>query len=152
MEADSARTDFANVLRGALALDDGDKRRLLELMVRVTALDPPNDEGALTPPADTDGGELDRQEAVAEWLQKIRTEPAWTQLVLLEDAIAAGDPDEAQPLQAAHRQLLLDNPPLAVRRAVVRIASDQPIGVVVGLVGLVLALFTIGRGLFHLAF
>ena len=53
MEADSARTDFANVLKGALALDDGDKRRLLELMIRVTAVDPPSVEAASTPPAET---------------------------------------------------------------------------------------------------
>ena len=39
MERDRMDADFAGVLKGALALPEEDKRRLAELMVRVTTPD-----------------------------------------------------------------------------------------------------------------
>lgn len=143
--------DFAGILKGALALPEQDKRRLAELMARLTSLDRASDSVAVQPrEQETEAAPLPN---AAEWLQTIRSEPAWVQLQLLEDAInGADDPSELQLLRAAHKMLLQENPPVAVRRAVVRVAEEHPIGICVGAVGLLFALFALGRGVLHLAF
>ena len=140
--------DFAGVLKGALALPEEDKRRLAELMVRVTT--PDAAVPAIAPPPDSQPAEAP-QVGAAEWLRSIRGEPAWVQLQLVDAALeTADDAAEAQVLRDAQRAMLQENPPLAVRRAVVRLASEHPIGICVGALGLLLALAALGRGLFHL--
>lgn len=153
MEKEQMELDFAGVLRGALALPEEDKRRLAEVMSRVT--DSSLAIGSTAPLAGQPShAELEEpQTTAAEWVLKIRGEPAWTQLQLLEEAIeSADDPSELQVLQSAHKTLLQENPPLAVRRAVVRVASQHPVGFCVGALGLLLALTALGRGLVRLAF
>lgn len=150
MEKEVMDGDFAGILKDALALTEEDKRRLAELMVRVTA---PDRAGAVAVQAREQQPEDTPQVGAAEWLQKIRGEPAGMQLQLLEDAIeVADDLSELQLLRAAHKALLHDNPPLAVRRAVARVAAEHPVAICVGTVGLLLAMFALGRGAFHLAF
>lgn len=145
--------DFAGVLRGALALPEEDKRRLAEIMSRVTgsslAIGATAPLAAHPPQAVLE----EPQVTAAEWVLRIRNEPAWDQLQLLEDALeSADDPSELQVLQSAHKTLLQENPPLAVRRAVVRVASQHPVGICVGALGLLLALTALGRGLVRLIF
>lgn len=150
MEKESMDADFAGILKGALALPEEDKRRLAELMIRVTAPDRATEEVVQEREQRPEGAPL---VSAADWLQKIRGETAWVQLQLLDDAIdVADDPSELQLLRAAHKALLHDNPPVAVRRAVERVAGEHPFGICVGAVGLLLALFALGRGVFHLAF
>lgn len=143
--------DFGGILKAALALPEQDKRRLAELMARLTAPDQATDSVAAQ--RRERASEVAPPPNAAEWLQTIRSEPVWVQLQLLEDAINdADDPSELQLLRAAHKMLLQENPPVAVRRAVVRVAEAHPTGICVGAVGLLFALFALGRGVFHLAF
>lgn len=140
--------DFTGVLKGALALPEEDKRRLAEIMVRVTT--PDAAAPAIAPAPSSQPVEAPQVGAV-EWLRSIRGEPAWVQLQLVDDALeTADDAAEAQVLRDAQRAMLQENPPLAVRRAVVRVASEHPIGICVGALGLLLALIALGRGLFRL--
>lgn len=150
MEKDRMDADFAGVLKGALALPEEDKRRLTELMVRVTT---PDAAGAAITPAPSPRADDATLLGAAGWLHKIRGEAAWVKLQLLEDALeSTDDSSELQVLREAHKALLQDNPPLAIRRAVVRVASDHPVGICVGGLGLLLALVALARGLFHLVF
>lgn len=151
MQNEVMNVDFAGVLRGALALPEEDRRRLAELMVRLTS---PESTGAIAVAPPTHAAADDAQEVTAtEWLKKIGGEPAWVQLQLVEAALdSAEDPSEQQVLRDAHAQLLQDNPPIAVRRAVVRLASEHPLGICVGAVGLLLAVAALAGRLFHLAF
>jgi hypothetical protein len=150
MEGERMDADFAGVLKGALALSEEDKRRLAELMVRVTAPEAARTAIAPAPePRADDAPEI----GAAEWLRKIRTEPAWVQLQLIEDALESTDEaSELQVLRDAQKALLQENPPLAIRRAVERVASEHPVGICIGGLGLLLALIALLRGLFHLVF
>lgn len=142
--------DFAGVLKGALALPEDDRRRLAELMVRVTAPEAPP---AQIVPAPDPRAESPPEAGAAEWVLKIRTEPASVQLQLIEDALeSTDDASELQVLREAHRALLQENLPLAVRRAVERVASEHPVGICVGALGLLLAVVALARGVFRLVF
>lgn len=153
MENEQMELDFAGVLRGALALPEEDKRRLAEVMSRVTDSSPAVGTTVALAGHPPQAVLEEPHVTAAEWVRKIRDEPAWDQLQLLEDAIErADDPSELQVLQTAHKTLLQENPPLAVRRAVVRLASQHPVGICVGASGLLLALTALGRGLVRLAF
>lgn len=104
------------------------------------------------PPAPEPTAE-DPEQSAAVWVQQLLGEPLWAQVQLLDDAMAgAEDPGELQVLEEAQAKLLRENPPLAVRRAVVRLAIDHPIGVCAGGVGLLLAVAGLFRGAFRLAF
>lgn len=150
MEGKPMDADFAGVLKGALALPEEDKRRLAELMVRVTA---PGATPVQIAPAPEPRAESAPEIGAAEWVLKIRGEPASVQLQLIEDALeSTDDVSEVQVLREAHKELLQENPPLAIRRAVERVASEHPIGICVGGVGLLLALVAFARGVFHLVF
>lgn len=152
MENEVANVDFAGVLKGALSLPEEDRRRLAELMVRVTRANE-TATGITLAPSEPSLPEGAREQSASEWLQTIRGEPAWVQLQLLEAALeSTDDPSELEVLRNAHKQLLQDNPPIAVRRAVVRLASEHPLGICVGAAGLLLAVVAFASRLFHLAF
>jgi hypothetical protein len=144
---------LADVLKGALALSADDQAQLCSVLLRITAL-PASPLDVVPPSAEhaTDQA-AHEQQAVENWLQQVQREPVWTQLLLLDDALAGIDSEEeASALRAARTQLLQANPPIAVRRAVVDLASQHPIGVCVGAVGLAVALFGLGRVLLRLLF
>lgn len=148
MEGDRMNGDFAGVLKSALALPEEDKRRLAELMNRVTATDAMRVQIA---PAPETGAETTPEIGAAEWVLAIRGESASVQVQLIEDALASTeDPSELQVLRGAQKVLLQENPPLAIRRAVERVAAEHPVGICVGGAGLLLALIAVARGLFRL--
>jgi hypothetical protein len=144
---------FADVLRGALALAADDQARLCSVLQRITALPAPPS-SAIPPAAALTPEEVAHEEQTLEtWLQQIRCEPVWTQLLLLDDALAGVDSEEeASAIRAARTRLLQANPPIAVRRAVVDLASQHPMGVCVGAVGLAVAIIGLGRVLLRILF
>lgn len=149
MEPKALGADLSGVLKGALSLPEEDQRRLCEIMVRLTSGVPST--GAEPPSVEpsADGSQV----GAAEWLQQIQGHPLWVQVQLLDDALASvEEPDELEVLREAQNRLLSENPPLAVRRAVVRLAVQHPVGMCAGAVGLLLAIAAAARGLFRLVF
>ncbi|MEJ8838098.1 hypothetical protein [Ramlibacter sp. AN1133] len=144
---------MAEVLAGAMALPAEDQARLCSLLQRLTA----DSSCAASARSSADGPSAvpgsPGQEAVQDWLAQIAREPAWTRLLLLEDALEnIGCAGEASVLQAARSALLQANPATAVRHAVVALASQHPIAVCVGVVGLAVAVSGLARVLLRLVF
>jgi hypothetical protein len=145
------QAQFADVLRGALTLLPDDQERLCSVLQRITAL--PVAAFPAHPPAHAPDQVAQEAQTLEDWLQQIQCEPVWTQLLLLDDALANVDSEEeASALRAARTRLLQANPPIAVRRAVVDLASQHPIGVCVGAAGLAVALVGLGRVLLRILF
>jgi hypothetical protein len=144
---------FADVLRGALALPPGDQAQLCSVLQRITAL-PAAPLEVVIPSAEHAPDQVAHEvQALENWLQQIQRESAWIQLLLLDDALVGVDSEEeASPLRAARTRLLQANPPIAVRRAVVDLARQHPLAVCVGAAGLAVALFGVGRVLLHILF
>lgn len=155
MQPASSPPEFAQTLRDVLALPPEDQARLQAVLERVTgslsrSSAPPSVAMSLAPAPMADA---EQQVDVAEWLQQVRALPAWTQLQLLDEALeSADDPQEFALLEGARSQLLHLHPPLAVRRAVVALATRQPIATCVGSVGLVVGVIGIGRVLARVVF
>jgi hypothetical protein len=147
------QAQFADVLRGALTLPPDDQAQLCSVLQRITAL-PASPLDVVPPFAELAADKVAHHEQTLEnWLQQIQCEPVWTQLLLLDDALANVDSEEeTSALRAARTQLLHANPPIAVRRAVVDLASQHPTGVCLGSVGLAVALFALGRVLLRILF
>ena len=155
MQPAAAPPEFAQTLRDVLALPPEDQARLQAVLERVTGsvAARPAPASVPMPMAPAPAVAAEQQVDVAEWLQQVRALPAWTQLQLLDEALeSTEDPQEFAPLEAARRQLLHAHPPLAVRRAVVALASRQPIATCVGSVGLVVGVIGIGRVLARIVF
>lgn len=153
MEDDGRGSELADVLQRVLALHPDDQRRLRDILVSLAGA-----QAGAQPPVESvttyDSGGAEGAEAhVAQWLDQVRREDPWSQLYLLDEAIErAEDEEEARSLREARSRLLQENPPIAVRSAIVRLATERPMAVGAGSVGLILALFALGRGLFHLMF
>lgn len=152
MEQGDMKSDFPHVLSGALSLSADDQQQLCAVLVRVTS------RGA-APVVQQEEASLARAEEMseelgaAEWLKLIEADPPWTKVQLLDDALGrVDDADEQEVLTTALNSLLREHPPLAVRRAVSRVAVEHPIGICVGATGLLLGLFAIGRGVLRLLF
>src|SRR5262249_47775946 len=101
MQATSA-SRFAEVLAGALALPAEDRVRLCSVLERLTELSPSPAQGMSSANEHTTEPGLPSEEALEPWLAQIARQPAWNQLLLLDDALenvyAEG---EASALQAA---------------------------------------------------
>lgn len=147
MGAASMQTEFTEILKGALALSQEDQARLCSVLQRVTGA-----AGNLA--ADSVPEPLSESErTVQDWLQQIRGEAPWIQLVFLDDALEAEDAVvKRAALDAARTQLLRDHPPLAIRRAVTDLAARHPAGVCVGALGLLIGVFGLARQVVRLLF
>src|SRR5689334_23002622 len=107
---------FADVLADALALPMEDQARLCSVLERLTEHSPA---AVASPPSPNADAPEPGQQQLEAWLAQIASEPAWTQLLLLDDAMERVDSEaEASPLKAARTRLLQANPATAVRRAV----------------------------------
>ena len=148
----STPPEFAQTLRDVLALPADDQVRLHAVLERVTgAIHSPSALQMVAAPLPA--GDPAPQEDVTQWLVQVRELPVWTQLQLLDEALASAvAPEEMALLESARSQILRAHPPLAVRRAVVALATRQPIATSVGSVGLVVGVFGIGRLLARLMF
>ena len=130
--------EFAQTLRDVLALPPEDQARLCSVLERVTASARGEPLLAPAPRPLAFAQDLPQELETAQWLEQLRGLPAWTQLQLLDEALETADaPHDVALLEAARIQLLHAHPPLAVRRAVVALATRQPIATCVGSVGLV---------------
>lgn len=142
--------DLASVLKDALSLPLDDRRRLTEVMqsVALAGVQAGSVEVVAVATLREDLPDLQG------WLDKIAVEtPPWTRLQLLEDAIEhAETQEEIAALTQARRALLDGNPPVAMRKAVVEMATNQPTGIVFGALGLLMAIATLARGAFRLVF
>lgn len=148
MHMDQSSSDFAAVLKDALSLPAEDRRRLTEVMQRVAHAGPQIPGSVETVPAAPEP-EADLQG----WLESIEAETPWTRLQLLEDALERAETDEeVAALTQARRALLDGNLPVAMRRAVVELATNHPTGIVFGALGIVIAIATLGRGALRLVF
>ena len=144
-------SEFAEVLAGALSLPAEDRLRLCSVLERLAPVSP----SSALPAAcvhTADPGESS-QATLEEWLAQVTRAPAWSQLLLLDDALESVDSDsQASALQAARTRLLQANPAIAVRHAVVALASRHPIGVCLGALGLTVAVFGLARILLRIVF
>ncbi len=143
---------FGAVLTQALRLNPKDQLRLGDLMNRVARAD-----GATSASADVGVAALDEAPAAVSlqhWLQTLADLTPWQRFQLIEDAIENTEPgtSDGAALEKARRDLLNENPTLNLRLAVQRAAGDHPGWVIVGLVGLLLAVGTLGHSLFRLIF
>lgn len=145
-----ANDAFGSVLTQALQLEAKDQERLADLMNRVArrneTVNPPAVVGESQ--SDASSGELEQ------WLQTLSELTPWQRLQLIEDAIEnteAGTTNGAE-CEKARRELLNEHPALNVRLAIQRSAAEHPGRVVIGVIGLLLAIGTLGHGLFRLVF
>lgn len=146
---------FGTVLAQALRLNPKDQERLGDLMNRVARAD-----GRTDAPVDVSvAGPSEVATAtdaitLEQWLQSLADLAPWQRFQLIEDAIEKTEPGTAEGLALvkARRELLNDNPTLNLRLAVQRAAAEHPGRVVGGLIGLLLAIGTLGHGLFRLIF
>lgn len=87
------------------------------------------------------------------WLSELQGKPEWEQLKHLDRTEELDLTDEERAaVDAARTQLLDGNPRLSIRRAIAVEASARPMAVVIGLVGLGVALVALARGLFRVLF
>ena len=143
---------FGALLTQALSLHPNDQERLRDLMNRVARAD-----GTSSTAEEVRVGAAEEAPAavsLAEWLQTLTGLTPWERFQLIEDAIESTEPgtSEGAALEKARRDLLNDNPTLNLRLAVQRAAGDHPGWVIVGLVGLLLAVGTLGHSLIRLIF
>lgn len=153
MPAAPAPPEFAQTLRDVLALPAEDQARIHSVLERVTGAvhDTASLQIVAAPLARSN--DASPQQEAAQWLEQLRELPPWTQLQLLDEALeAAEDPQEHALLESARSDLLHTYPPLAVRRAVVVLATRQPIATCIGSVGLVVGVIGIGRLLVRMMF
>jgi hypothetical protein len=152
MQAPSA-SRFAEVLAGALALSAEDQVRLRTVLDRLTEGSPCAAAARCGAPAQGADLDLPTQETLEHWLAQIAREPAWNQLLLLDEALTTADSElETSALQAARTGLLQANPATAVRQAVFALACQHPIAVCFGVAGLALAVFGLVRVLLRIVF
>lgn len=143
--------DLASVLKDALSLSLDDRRRLSVVMQSVAPAGAQVVADSMAPAADATQPEP--LPDLQGWLDMIAVETPWARLQLLEDAIEhAETQEEVAALTQARRALLDTNPPVAMRKAVVEMATNHPTGIVFGALGLLLAIATLGRGAFRLVF
>jgi hypothetical protein len=143
---------FGAVLTQALRLNPKDQVRLGDLMNRVARVD-----GGATAPSEVSiEAPAQAPEAVSlqQWLQTLADLAPWQRFQLIEDAIENTEPGTSDgiTLEKARRDLLNDTPTLNLRLAVQRATAEHPGRVIVGLIGLVLAVGTLGHSVFRLIF
>ncbi|MDB5858873.1 MAG: hypothetical protein JWQ76_2562 [Ramlibacter sp.] len=147
---------FASVLRQVLMLPAADQRRLAALLARLTVAQSTPEgsaEDAVTDAAIEPAQPGQAAAGIAAWLQTIEAQAAWTRLQLIEEALEdAASGEERAALHAAMAGLLEAQPALSVRKTIVALASERPVGVLLGLAGLVLALLALLRAVGHALF
>jgi len=140
--------ELGTILRQALALSSEDQQRLALVMSRVSALEEVRPEPDPAPPPERSSAD------VSAWLLEISNKSPWARLELLEEALldVGEQGDEAEALLDARRRLLDDNPPVAIRRSVANVASEHPLGTLVGVGGLILAVVGVGQAVWRIFF
>ena len=143
---------FGALLTQALSLHPNDQERLRDLMNRVARADGTSSTAEEVSVAVPD--EAPAAVSLEQWPQTLTDLTPWQRFQLIEDAIESTEPgtSEGAALEKARRDLLNDNPTLKLRLAVQRAAGDHPGWVIVGLVGLLLAVGTLGHSLIRLIF
>lgn len=143
---------FGAVLTQALRLNPKDQERLGDLMNRVARAD--GGTGAVAEVSGAAPAEAPEAISLQQWLQTLTDLAPWQRFQLIEDAIDNTEPgtSDGVALEKARRDLLNDNPTLNLRLAVQRAAAEHPVRVVVGLIGLLLAIGTLGHSTFRLIF
>ncbi len=136
---------LGTILDQAMLLPAQEQRRLTEAMMAITGLSGP------------DSSNLDVAETheidVHDWLRSIGEKTPWQRLQLIQSSFTGDLPEaDESALQAAKRALLADHPELAARNSVRQLAADHPIAFVAGGLGLLLAIFAMGRTLLRLVF
>lgn len=152
-ESNSMSNDLSGVLRRVLELGHEDQKRLRAILSSLAGA--PADAVTNAPASSTEPHPAEEPAAgtASQWLDQIRAEAPWSQVRLLDEALHAEDGEtDLQLLRDARARLLQENPPLAVRLAVVRLATERPLAVCTGGVGLLLAVIALGRGVFRLVF
>jgi len=144
MQTDQHQTSdaFTGTLQQLLALPPNDQQRLLDVLRIAGGV-------AHAPAVSAD----EARSAVKDWLTRIQDLPPWERLQLIEAALVEEPSEaEAEVLTAARSDLLDAHPPVAARRAVVDLVTSHPTAATVGVVGLALALFALGRNIFRVVF
>lgn len=147
-----ANDAFGSVLTQALQLEAKDQERLADLMNRVARRNETVDPPAVVGESQSDASS--EEVSLEQWLQTLSELTPWQRLQLIDDAIEnteAGTTNGAE-LEKARRELLNEHPALNVRLAIQRSAAEHPGRVVIGVIGLLLAIGTLGHGLFRLVF
>lgn len=135
------------MLADALALTVEDQSRLHGVLTHVLGVG--QTPAVISQQSAAQEGEL----TLAEWLEALGKEPAWVQLQMLDQAIEQAGPQErSDVLNAARAALLCENPQVSVRRAVTELTASNPVLMLLGAVGLVLAVVGVGRWLGGLVF
>lgn len=140
--------ELGEILRQALALPSADQKRLALVMSRVCGVAEVRQEPEPAPePARTSAD-------VNAWLLQITNESPLVRLQLIEDVLLDEDEEgeAAAALLEARRRLLDENPALAIRLSVTRVASEHPLGTLLGVGGLIMALVGVGQAAYRLFF
>jgi hypothetical protein len=150
---------FDNVLQQVLALSVEDRRRIQGVL---NALDSSQASPGSTvrehlPVASIDeatnyANRTEEQE-LTEWLQTGSADAPYVQLVRIDTALAQCETEQGvQVLQAYRRRLLEDNPAVAIRASVVKLAAERPLLLVGGAIGLIVGIVAIAQGIFRSMF
>lgn len=141
-----ADTGFDAALRAALRLSSDDQVRLSQVLAALT------NARAVPLAAASVQGEDQAQLSLQDWLQDIERYTPRERVVLIDEALEQAGPGDAPALLAARREIFAAQPALAVRLAVEGVASRAPILLLLGVSGMALAIYVVGRGVFHLIF
>lgn len=148
--SDSAARDFGSLLKDILDLPRHEQQRLSATLNSM--LGDTTDSTATVDPARVQEASAldDEPERVQSYLNEIRQERPNTQIRLIDDLTTQVETQDSLTMLHARRQELLDDsPPLAVRVAITRLASDKPGQLAIGAAGLLLAVVSAGVWVFQ---
>jgi len=142
---------FSDLIRRVLDLPSKDQQRLHAMLAAMLDAAPQaRDES--TAPSHEDAAEEERRDTQA-WLAAIDLESPARQMKLIDEIIPQVEYQSSMELLEARRRTLLDNhPPLAVRGAVTRLASESPMQLVLGVAGLCVAIVSLAVWVFNRIF
>ena len=150
---------FENVLQQVIALSLEDRRRIqgvLHAMDGAQASQGSTEREAL--PASSFDEATNRATRTEElelttWLQTGSADTPYVQLVRIDTALAQCETDQGiEALLAYRRRLLEDNPAVAIRASVVKLAAERPLLLVGGVIGSIVGIVAIGQGIFRSLF
>lgn len=148
-ETPNSTDEFRGILKQALALPSEERELLAQLMTRLHQIGAPRPAPELPQAPELTGTSAD----VEAWLRQISDQTPWDRLQLIEEALCDGyEGEEADALLGARRRLLDENLPVAIRRSVVRIATESPFLTLLGGVGLLIAVAGVGHAGYRLLF
>jgi len=150
---------FDNILQQVLALSVEDRRRIQGVLNALESAQAPPASTAREPlpsasfdEATNNAARTEEQE-LTEWLEVGSADAPYVQLVRIDTALAQCETEQGvEFLQAYRRRLLEDNPAVAVRASVVKLAAERPLLLVGGVIGLIVGILAIGQGIFRSLF